>query len=93
MCFDYFWNVEKADFSEWKTVVPVYRHVPISADHPFSSVYVETVETCRLESLMGNLIKQSNGVLLVGTAGTGKTAIVRNYLHHLTAEVTLNPKP
>jgi dynein heavy chain len=92
LCFDYYWDVEQDDFAEWKNLVPEYRHSPISSEHPFSSVYVETVETTRLEALMDYLVQGKNGngggnaVLLVGTAGTGKTALIRNYLHHLTEE-------
>lgn len=59
------------------------------------AVLVPTLETVRLQYLMSMLLEASQPVMLVGGAGTGKTAVVKNLLETLpenliTAKVPLH---
>lgn len=56
---------------------------------------VPTVETVSLQYFMDMLLETSQPLMLVGGAGTGKSAVVRNFLERLpesfgTANVPLN---
>jgi len=59
------------------------------------AMLVPTVETVRLQYFMGTLLETSQPLMLVGGAGTGKSALVRNLLETLpenfiTAKVPLH---
>lgn len=59
------------------------------------AVLVPTVETVRLQYFMDMLLESSQPLMLVGGAGTGKSAVVRNFLERLpesfmTTNVPLN---
>ncbi|RYH32012.1 hypothetical protein EON65_01475, partial [archaeon] len=49
------------------------------------SLMVPTAETVRFTYLMGLLVKNSRPVMFVGSAGTGKTVLVSDYLNQLTS--------
>ena len=55
----------------WDSMVPAYS--PPSDAYLVTKVFVPTVETLRITFVMDLLVKLKNPVLLVGTAGTGKT--------------------
>jgi dynein heavy chain len=85
-CFDYFYDVEKADHSAWSTVVAPYIPVNIGNNPgqvPFNSLFVETVETVRMTFLLNTLVRNGKFAMFVGNAGTGKTGIIQNYLNSL----------
>jgi dynein heavy chain len=50
---------------------------------PHLSIFVPTVDTTRIQYLLDLLIRNKKSVLLVGEAGTAKTATVRQYLASL----------
>ena len=76
--FDYYPAAEgdQVHMEHWSTRVPKY--VP-SGDIPL----VPTVETARLGHLLDLLVPNGHHVMLVGPAGTGKTAIMRDKLRGL----------
>ena len=59
-------------------------------DGLFSNLVVPTAETTRQRFLLEVHVKASKGILYVGSAGTGKTTIVRDYFSTLDAETTLS---
>lgn len=79
--FDYYpaLDGDQVHMMHWSTRVPPY--VP-SGDLPL----VPTVETARLGHLLDLLVPNGHHVMLVGPAGTGKTAIVRDKLRSLDPE-------
>jgi len=84
LCFDFYYNREHKEYRPWSERVEKYVHVPIgtSADErPFDRITVQTVDSIRVSTLMDRVVKQGHSVMLVGTAGTGKSTLVKNYLN------------
>lgn len=74
----------------WSTKVQEYIHDP---ELPFSEIVVNTADTARLTYLTDLLADKKKPVLLVGTAGTGKTTVVKGKLRNLdedTLYTTIN---
>lgn len=46
----------------------------------FSKIYVPTVHTTRLKYMIDIHLKRRKAVLFIGGAGTGKTAVIREFL-------------
>ncbi|KAL9650835.1 hypothetical protein ABK040_001885 [Willaertia magna] len=69
-----------ARLEPWSTRVTEYIHDP---EKPFGEIVVTTSDTARLSYLMDLLANKRKPVLLVGTAGTGKTTIVKGKLRNL----------
>ena len=64
----------------WTTIVPELKN---RREMLFSQLSVETADTIRLTYLMNLYVKHRKLVLFVGTAGTGKTNVMRNKLESL----------
>lgn len=63
--------------------VPEFQPIPIGVgpgETPFSQVAVSTIDTVRMSYIMNKLVRKSKFLMLVGTAGTGKTSIIKEYL-------------
>ena len=63
--------------------VPEYQPIPIGVgpgETPFSQLAVGTTDTVRMSYIMNKLVRRSRFMMLVGTAGTGKTSIIKEYL-------------
>lgn len=63
--------------------VPEYQPIPIGVgpgETPFSQLAVSTSDTVRMSYIMNKLVRKGKFMMLVGTAGTGKTSIVKEYL-------------
>ena len=85
-CFEYFYDAEAGEHAMWSTKVPSYIPVNIGnkpGEVPFSSLFVETVETLRMTFLLDTLTRNNKYSMFVGNAGTGKTGIIKNYLNSL----------
>ncbi|KAI7806173.1 dynein axonemal heavy chain 11 [Triplophysa rosa] len=90
--FDYYLEPRSRRFLLWTDRVPAFEMEP---DTPVQAVLVPTVETVKLQYFMDMLLESSQPLMLVGGAGTGKSAVVRNFLERLpesfmTANVPLN---
>lgn len=86
ICFDYFFDPVTGEYSHWNTKVSIYSHSPIGnkqGETPFSSLFVDTVETSRMSYLLDLLVRNGRYAMFVGNAGTGKTQIINNYLNTL----------
>ena len=77
--FDYFLD-ETQEFVPWTTIVPELKN---SREMLFSQLSVETADTIRLTYLMNLYVEHRKPVLFVGTAGTGKTKVMKNKLESL----------
>ncbi|CAB1116950.1 unnamed protein product [Ectocarpus sp. CCAP 1310/34] len=85
-CFDYFYDWQSDGFKGWSTQVPDYQPIPIGVgpgETPFSQLAVSTNDTVRMSYIMNKLVRRSKFLMLVGTAGTGKTSIIKEYLRSL----------
>lgn len=47
---------------------------------PFNQLAVSTSDTIRMTYIMNKLVRRDKFMMLVGTAGTGKTSIIKEYL-------------
>lgn len=85
MCFDYFYDATKKEYVHWSDKLPVYEAQPIGhgpGKVAFSNIVVSTVDSVRLTWIMDLLAQNGHHVMFVGGAGTGKTTMMNNYLHH-----------
>ena len=91
LCFDYFFDREavredggQGAFVLWETKVPEYEPVTVGygpGETPFSKIVVQTVDSVRQTFLLDLCVKKSHPIMFVGTAGTGKTTLIKNYLN------------
>jgi dynein heavy chain len=86
-CFDYFYDPIEAGWRHWATKVADFDP---AFDGLFSNLVVPTAETTRQRFLLDLHVSAGKGVLYVGSAGTGKTTIVKDYFSTLDPENTLS---
>jgi dynein heavy chain len=90
---DYFFHVKTRDVLQCSSLVEEYVHV---TEGSFSSIFVPTVNTTRVSSVIHQLVQNRHPVLLVGPAGTGKTQILSEYLkgmeteHYMYCKINMN---
>lgn len=84
--FDYFIDDTDRQFKPWDTLVKSYEHDP---ELEFNEIIVNTEETTQVAFIMDKLMNRQKPVLLVGTAGTGKTSLVKSKLQTLNPEDVL----
>ena len=77
MCYDYFFDANELKWVHWSTRIQAY--IP-TEETIFSKIYVGTVHTTRLRFLLDIHLKRRKPILFVGSAGTGKTAVIKDYL-------------
>lgn len=87
MVFDYFFSPATLQFEPWTGKVESF-----TADFSdlFQNLVVPTAETTRQHYLIDVHRSIDKGLLYIGTAGTGKTTIVKNYFTYLDAEKCIN---
>ena len=76
MIFDYFFSPQTLQFEPWAESVQ-----PFVADFSelFSNLVVPTAETTRQNYLIDVHRSIDRSMLYIGTAGTGKTTVIKNY--------------
>lgn len=74
------------DWKPWSELVQPYTSDP---DVQLSAVSVQTADTVRMTYLMSLFVDNARGVMLVGTAGTGKTNLIMSKLRSLDPEKIL----
>ncbi|XP_051263753.1 dynein axonemal heavy chain 11 isoform X2 [Dicentrarchus labrax] len=90
--FDYYLDPQTRRFLPWSDTVPPFE---METCTPLQAVLVHTAETVRLRYFMDLLLERRQPVMLVGNAGVGKTALVRNKLDclpesYMTTKVPFN---
>jgi dynein heavy chain len=78
-CFDYFFDV-KNNWTSWETQVTQYE---IPEGSLFENIIIPTEEVTKLNRIIKYNILEERPVLFIGDAGTGKTAVVRNFLNSI----------
>ncbi|KAK3733203.1 hypothetical protein QZH41_019685, partial [Actinostola sp. cb2023] len=84
--FDYLIDPETKKFVPWTETVPKFELDP---EVPLQAVLVHTAETTRVRFFMDLLMAKRRPVMLVGSAGTGKTVLVNDYFQSLDPDVSL----
>ena len=80
---DYAIDFASGEAIPWQDKVSSYSS---GAEISNSAVFVPTADTVRLSYLMGLLVKRQRPVMFVGSAGTGKTVLVADFLSGLSTE-------
>ncbi|XP_023385619.1 dynein heavy chain 9, axonemal [Pteropus vampyrus] len=81
--FDYYIDPETKKFELWSKLIPQFEFEP---EMPLQACLVHTSETIRVCYFMERLMKKRRPVMLVGTAGTGKSVLVGAQLASLDPE-------
>ncbi|XP_013396327.1 dynein beta chain, ciliary isoform X2 [Lingula anatina] len=81
--FDYYIDPETKKFEPWTKKVPPFEFDP---EMPMQATLVHTAETTRIRFFMDMLIEQGRPIMLVGTAGTGKTVLMNDKLNSLDTD-------
>ncbi|XP_072908128.1 dynein axonemal heavy chain 10 [Hemitrygon akajei] len=84
--YDFHFDDKKLKWVPWSSLVSKYIHNP---EVKFLDILVPTVDTTRINWLLGEMVKIKHPVLLVGESGTSKTATTQNFLKNLNTDVTL----
>ncbi|EDV92648.1 GH18884 [Drosophila grimshawi] len=84
--YDYFWDMKDNCWKAWEWIVKSYEHDPTVK---FSEILVPTVDNTRTNRLLGLMSEIKRPVLLVGEAGTSKTATIMQYLRNLNPAVNV----
>ncbi|KEG12669.1 dynein heavy chain [Trypanosoma grayi] len=79
-------GVYQYEWKPWSDLVQPYIPDP---DKQLSSVSVQTADSVRMSHLMSLLVDNAKSVMLVGTAGTGKTNLIMSKLRSLDNEHVL----
>uniref|UniRef100_A0A8D1JYJ5 Dynein axonemal heavy chain 9 n=1 Tax=Sus scrofa TaxID=9823 RepID=A0A8D1JYJ5_PIG len=81
--FDYYIDPETKKFEPWSKLTPQFELDP---EMPLQACLVHTSETIRVRYFLERLMARRRPVMLVGTAGTGKSVLVGAKLASLDAE-------
>lgn len=88
--FNFYIDPETKSFMPWSQMVPSFELDP---DVPLQSILVNTAETTRLRYFMDILIEHKHPVMLVGSAGSGKSVIVAEKLNALSLNYAVTNVP
>ncbi|NXM72263.1 DYH9 protein, partial [Serilophus lunatus] len=81
--FDFYIDPETKKFEPWSKLIPQFEFDP---EMPLQACLVPTTETVRVRYLMDRLLQRRRPVMLVGTAGTGKSVLVGDKLSSLDTD-------
>ncbi|KAK2575931.1 hypothetical protein KPH14_007294 [Odynerus spinipes] len=88
--FDYYIDSETKDFVSWTERLPKFELDP---EMPLQAVLVYTAESIRIKYFLDLLMPEKHPVMLVGTAGCGKTVLVSEKLLQLTENYAVSNVP
>ena len=84
--FDYYINVDTKKLEPWTDIIPPFELDP---DVPLQATIVHTGETTRLKFFMDVLLAKGHPMMLVGSAGSGKTVLVADKLNSMPENYTV----
>ncbi|KAJ8945230.1 hypothetical protein NQ318_011210 [Aromia moschata] len=88
--FSYYIDSETKRFLPWTDLVPEFE---LDSDIPLQATLVNTAETTRIRFFLNNLMDKKVPVMLVGSAGSGKTVIVAEKLNSLSDNYAITNVP
>ncbi|VEN40996.1 unnamed protein product, partial [Callosobruchus maculatus] len=88
--FDYYIDFESKQFVNWTESLGRFELDP---DVPLQAVLVHTAESIRIRYFLDLLMEKRNPVMLVGTAGCGKTVLVKDKLGALQENYAITNVP
>ncbi|KFV07099.1 Dynein heavy chain 9, axonemal, partial [Pterocles gutturalis] len=81
--FDFYIDPETKKFEPWSKLIPQFEFDP---EMPLQACLVPTTETVRVRYFMDRLLERRRPVMLVGSAGTGKSVLVGDKLSSLDTD-------
>jgi len=87
MCFDYFFDPLQLKWEHWDTRVTQFDP---DFDGLYQNLVVPTAETTRQRFLLDIHVQAGRGILYVGSAGTGKTTIMKDYFSDVNPDHVQN---
>ncbi|NXE97433.1 DYH9 protein, partial [Menura novaehollandiae] len=81
--FDFYIDPEMKKFEPWSKLIPQFEFDP---EMPLQACLVPTAETVRVRFLVARLLQRRRPVMLVGTAGTGKSVLLGDTLCSLPTD-------
>ncbi|KAJ8736094.1 hypothetical protein PYW08_006750 [Mythimna loreyi] len=88
--FDYYIDHDTKQFTPWTEKIPKFE---LDSDVPLQAVLVPTAETIRVRFFLDLLMKNKHPVMLVGSAGSGKTVLVNEKLQGLSEAYAIQSIP
>ncbi|KOC63714.1 Dynein beta chain, ciliary [Habropoda laboriosa] len=88
--FDYYIDTETKSFVPWTQRLPKFELDP---EMPLQAVLVYTAESIRIKYFLDLLMAEKHPVMLVGTAGSGKTVLVAEKLLQLPENYAVSNVP
>lgn len=88
--FSFYIEEETKKFTPWAEIVPEFE---MDHDIPLQATLVSTAETTRLRFFMDHLIAKRVPVMLIGSAGCGKSVIVAEKLTNLSDNYAVTNVP
>lgn len=88
--FNYYVDKETKQFLPWNNLVQGYE---LDIEIPLQQTLVPTAETTRLRWFMDQLIERKHPVMLIGSAGSGKSVIVQDKLNSLSDRYAVTNVP
>nr|XP_026486610.1 dynein beta chain, ciliary [Vanessa tameamea] len=88
--FDYYIDPETKQFTPWTEKIMKFE---LDSDIPLQAVLVPTAETIRVRYFLDLLMKNKHPVMLVGSAGCGKTVLVNEKLQSLSENYAIQSIP
>ena len=86
-CFDYYFDPLSAKWLHWNEKMGQFDK---NYEGIFQNMVVPTAETARQRFLLDLHVAEKRGMLYIGSAGTGKTTIIKDYFTTLDKEQLLN---
>ncbi|PFH34573.1 dynein heavy chain family protein [Besnoitia besnoiti] len=84
LCFDYKFDEVSGQWTPWAQELLPFEP---AADTLFTNIIVSTVDTVRMKFVADLHVRRRKPLLFVGTTGTGKTTVVKDYLRGLPEEI------
>jgi len=88
-CFDFYFDPIEMSGCPWKPWAACVKPFETGYEGLFTNLVVPTAETTRQKFLLDIHLSARKGMLYVGSAGTGKTTIIKDYFADLNKEETL----
>ncbi|KAK3254170.1 Dynein beta chain, flagellar outer arm [Cymbomonas tetramitiformis] len=85
LVFDFYVDEKQIMMVPWSEKVETFQYQ--DDINNFGNLFVSTVETTRLTYFLDSLIENKHYVMFVGTAGTGKTALMANKLRGMDPDL------
>ena len=83
LTYEFYVDMDSGEWEHWKGQIPSFTYDP---SMEFSQAFVPTLDSTRYQFLIDKCTLLQNAILIVGDAGTTKTATINNYIGNRLAE-------